>query len=93
MWGQEVVVCDRANHRVQVFGLDGTFVRQWGNRGAGPGQFDRPRGVAVVRGEVFVSDAMSHRVHSGVRVPRWEIFAAVAMGWAWSWARAVQLSK
>ena len=27
---QEVVVCDRDNHRVQVFGLDGTFLRQWG---------------------------------------------------------------
>ena len=34
--GNEVVVCDYNNRRVQVFGLDGTFVRQWGGEGAGP---------------------------------------------------------
>lgn len=25
----QVIVCDRENHRVQVFGLDGRFVREW----------------------------------------------------------------
>jgi DNA-binding beta-propeller fold protein YncE len=27
--GDEVVVCDRENHRVQVFTLDGRFLREW----------------------------------------------------------------
>ena len=47
---------------MQVFGLDGTFVRQWGGRGAGPGQFNVPRGVAVVGDAVIVCDAGNHRV-------------------------------
>ena len=25
-WGQEIVVSDTSNHRIQVFGLDGTFL-------------------------------------------------------------------
>ena len=32
--GQEVAVGED-NHRVQVFGLDGTFVQQWGGEGLG----------------------------------------------------------
>ena len=45
-----------------MFELDGTFVRQWGSEGAGPGQFSRPAGVAVVGDEVIVGDAGNHRV-------------------------------
>ena len=60
--GNEVIVSDYGNHRMQVFGLDGTFVRQWGGKGAGPGQFNRSDGVAVVGDEVVVCDAGNHRV-------------------------------
>ena len=63
------------NHRVQVFGLDGTFVRQWGDEGEGPGQFSNPRGVAVVGGEVVVSDGLNYRVQvfgwDGTLVRQW----------------------
>ena len=55
----EVFVCDRDNHRVQVFGLDGTYLRQWGTQGAGHGQLNGPCGVTVSDGgEVFVCDAL-----------------------------------
>ena len=38
--GEELFVCDQSNDRIQVFGRDGSFVRQWGSRAAvwHPGQ-------------------------------------------------------
>ena len=47
-------VIDRENNRVQVFGLDGTYRRQWGQTGEGDGQFKLPIGIAVSGEEVFV---------------------------------------
>ena len=48
--GNEVFVCDCSHHRVQVFGLDGSFVRQWGSQGDGQGQFSHPCGVSCAWG-------------------------------------------
>ena len=76
----EVIVCDTFNHRMQVFGWDGTFLRQWGVEGAGPGQFSGPSGVAVKR-----NVAASNRV---------QVFGldgiCAAVGRLGSWAGAVQ---
>ena len=55
-------MCDDHNHRIQVFGLDGSFGRQWGTRGAGEGQFSRPTAVAVSGGEVYVCDDGNHHI-------------------------------
>ena len=60
MSGEEVFVTDYASHRVQVFGLDGSYKRQWGGKGDGAGQFNRPEGIAVSEGEVFVVSV--HRI-------------------------------
>jgi len=38
------------------------FVRAWGEVGSGPGQFREPTGIALARGEVFVSDARNGRI-------------------------------
>lgn len=38
------------------------FVKAWGEKGDGPGQFDDPTGVAVAGREVFVADFYNHRV-------------------------------
>ena len=47
---------------MQVFGLDGTFQRTWGSRGAGEGEFNNPADV-VVQGELlYVSDSINHCV-------------------------------
>ena len=55
-------MCDSHNHRVQVFGLDGTFQRMWGSMGAGEGEFKYPQD-AVVQGELlYVTDSNNHRV-------------------------------
>jgi DNA-binding beta-propeller fold protein YncE len=51
-------VTDTGNFRVQVFTLDGKFVRVIGGVGTGLGQFARPKGVAVDRvGRLYVVDA------------------------------------
>jgi DNA-binding beta-propeller fold protein YncE len=60
--GEEVFVCDKRNHRIQVFTRDGSFVRQWGSKGSGQGQFSYPVAVAVSKWEVFVCDVGNHRI-------------------------------
>ena len=49
--------------RVLVFDPSGTFVREFGSSGEGPGEFSRPAGYAVMRdGTTIVSD-MGHRAY------------------------------
>ncbi len=61
-----VYVTDFVNHRVQVFGSDGKFIRKWGTRGSDDGQFNAPHGVAVhpTRDLVFVSELGGHRIQA-----------------------------
>jgi len=51
-------VVDGGNFRVQVFDLDGSFIRQIGAIGVRTGQFSRPKGIDTdAEGNVYVSDA------------------------------------
>lgn len=48
VFGEEVLVCDTYNHRIQVFSAStGKFVRRWGSFGKGDGQFYEPRGITT----------------------------------------------
>jgi DNA-binding beta-propeller fold protein YncE len=47
---------------VQVQTLDGTFIREWGSHGIGPGQFNHPEGLAVHGAEVIVCDTWNYRL-------------------------------
>ena len=60
--GGEVYVADQSNHRINVYGTDGTFARSFGGFGSGAGQLDTPVGVALSGGEVFVTDQGNRRV-------------------------------
>ena len=52
-----VYVSDTLNSRVQMFDLDGKYVKSFGQRGNGWGMFDKPKGVAVDSfGNVYVVD-------------------------------------
>ena len=52
-----VYVSDTLNSRVQVFDVDGRYVKSFGQRGNGWGMFDKPKGVAVDSfGNVYVVD-------------------------------------
>ncbi|HMA29615.1 MAG TPA: DUF2298 domain-containing protein, partial [Thermoanaerobaculia bacterium] len=71
-----VWVADFGNQRVQLFGTDGSFLLAFGKRGAGPGQFNDPCGIAVgPSGLVFVADTWNGRVQvfddKGVWLREW----------------------
>jgi len=67
------VVIDRAgnfyvteygeNDRIQVFSPEGEWQRQWGGHGYEPGEFLRPRALAIdEKDRLFVADSCSHRI-------------------------------
>jgi len=59
----EVFVADSQRHKVVVFDLFGTFLREFGNRGTGEGEFNFPTHLCVDRaGHVVVTDSMNARV-------------------------------
>ncbi|MFB6230222.1 MAG: 6-bladed beta-propeller [Salinibacter sp.] len=58
-----IFVADFYNHRVQEFTPDGQFVRAFGEKGAGEGQFERPVDVAVdTEGRLYVVDLGNDRI-------------------------------
>ena len=58
-----VYVSDQGNDRVQVFDAQGRFLRKWGIRGSGDGEFSQPQGLAIDgNGDVYVSDQSNHRI-------------------------------
>lgn len=58
-----VIVADRSNNRIQIFRLDGSFVRKFGHAGSEEGQLNRPAAVAIdYYGRIVVTDKDNHRV-------------------------------
>jgi tripartite motif-containing protein 71 len=58
-----IYVCDKENHRIQVFQSDGTFVAKFGSMGSKPGQLEHPHYIAVSNtNRVIVSDSNNHRL-------------------------------
>jgi hypothetical protein len=56
-------VVDTANHRIQKFTGDGSFLSLWGSSGTGNGQFFSPFHLFVAtNGDVFVADSENHRI-------------------------------
>lgn len=76
-------VADTGNKRVQVFDLEGRFVREFGGGGRGAGQLDEPVGVDInADGVVAVADTWNRRVQlfdpagralRQWRIPTWDI--------------------
>jgi DNA-binding beta-propeller fold protein YncE len=51
------------NARIAKFAPDGRFLKSWGSRGTGQGQFDLPLSLATdARGNVYVADRSNHRI-------------------------------
>jgi sugar lactone lactonase YvrE len=51
------------NNRVVRLRKDGTFVKEWGKKGAGPGEISEPHTIALdSRGRVFVGDRENNRI-------------------------------
>jgi DNA-binding beta-propeller fold protein YncE len=51
------------NARIAKFAPDGQFLKSWGSRGAGPGQFELPLSIATdAIGNVYVADRGNRRI-------------------------------
>lgn len=56
-------VVDTMNGRVEIFDVDGKFIRAFGQFGDSPGMFARPKGIAVdSEGHIYVVDAAFNNV-------------------------------
>jgi DNA-binding beta-propeller fold protein YncE len=61
--GRRLLVSDTGGNAVQVYDLDGKFLRTIGRQGVAPGMFARPKGVAVDKhGYAYVVDAATQVV-------------------------------
>ena len=51
------------NARIVKFSSDGKFIKAWGKKGSGPGEFDTPHALAFdARGRLFVGDRGNRRI-------------------------------
>lgn len=74
--GDEVFVSDGyLNHRVAVFDRRGRFLRQWGERGAGPRGLAIPHAIAVAGGKAYIAD----REHARIQIT--DLRGAVRASW------------
>jgi uncharacterized protein YmfQ (DUF2313 family) len=58
----EIFICDRQNHRIQVFDLSGVFLRKFGTVGSGQDQFFFPDGVTNDGTHIYIVDSGNHRI-------------------------------
>ena len=50
-------------NRIVKFSKDGKFIKAWGTRGSGPGEFNLPHSIAIdSRGRIFVADRTNNRI-------------------------------
>ena len=51
------------NARIVKFSKDGKFIKAWGKKGTGPGEFETPHALAIdSRGRLFVGDRGNNRI-------------------------------
>ena len=63
LYNNQVYICDRDSHRIQVFDLDLNFMRYIGSHGKGRGEFDRPLDVKFHScGYMYVAEFGNERV-------------------------------
>jgi DNA-binding beta-propeller fold protein YncE len=52
-----------SNARIVKFNSDGKFIKEWGKKGKGPGEFDVPHNLAMdSAGRLFVADRSNNRI-------------------------------
>ena len=68
-----------SNARILKFTKDGKFIKTWGKKGSGPGEFDTPHNLAFdSRGRLFVADRGNSRIQifdqEGTFLEQWKQF-------------------
>ena len=68
-----------SNARLVKFSADGKFIKAWGKKGSGPGEFDTPHSLAMdSRGRLFVADRGNSRIQifdqDGKLLDEWKQF-------------------
>jgi sugar lactone lactonase YvrE len=74
------------NARVVKFSKDGTFIKAWGRKGEGPGEFATPHSLAFdTRGRLFVGDRENNRIQlftqDGAFLEEWTKFGRPSGMW------------
>ena len=69
-----------SNARIVKFTKDGTFIKQWGKHGSGPGEFETPHALAMdSQGRLFVGDRTNNRIQifdqDGKFLAEWKQFS------------------
>ena len=76
----DIFVADgHQNSRVVKFDKDGKFIKAWGKRGEGPGEFNLPHTIVIdSRGRVLVGDRSNNRIQifdqDGAYIDQWTQF-------------------
>jgi len=68
-----------SNARIVKFSNDGRFIKAWGKKGSGPGEFDTPHSLAMdSKGRLFVADRGNNRIQifdeDGKFIDQWKQF-------------------
>jgi len=68
-----------SNARIVKFSNDGRFIKAWGKKGSGPGEFDTPHSLAMdSKGRLFVADRGNNRIQifdeDGKFIDQWRQF-------------------
>jgi DNA-binding beta-propeller fold protein YncE len=77
----DIFVSDgHVNNRVVKFSKDGKFIKTWGKKGSGPGEFNVPHTLAFdSRGRLFVGDRSNSRIQifdqEGAFIEEWKQFS------------------
>ena len=78
----DIFIADgHVNSRVVKFSKDGTFIKEWGKKGTGPGEFNVPHTLAFdSRGRLFVGDRSNVRIQifdqDGKYLEEWKQFGS-----------------
>jgi len=75
--GEFYVTDGYGNARVMKFSKEGKFLKQWGKKSTGPGEFDLPHAICLdAKGQVYVGDRENNRVQvfdaDGMFLAQWK---------------------
>lgn len=79
--GDLFVADGHINSRVVKFTKDGKYIKEWGKKGSGPGEFDVPHALALdSQGRLFVADRSNNRIQifnqEGQFLDQWKQFGS-----------------